>query len=203
MNCILCNGETTSFELIYHRCEQCFLVMKDHSLYLSKDEELHRYDMHRNDSMDLNYRNFILKAILPIAEFSFNSHLDFGSGKSSVLVDYYKNKGSYSVPYDLYYFNDQKVFNEKFDLITMTEVIEHLKGPMFELERLVSILNTGGFLVVMTSFYCEDIDFKNWWYKNDFTHIAFYSHQTFEYIAKKFNLKIFYFDHKSVVILQK
>jgi hypothetical protein len=85
----------------------------------------------------------------------------------------------------------------------MTEVIEHLRDPKFELERLVSMLNPNGFLSIMTSFYNESIDFKTWWYKNDFTHIAFYSHQTFEYIAKRFNLELFYYDHKSVVIFKK
>jgi hypothetical protein len=45
----------------------------------------------------------------------------------------------------------------------------------------------------MTELYNEGIDFASWYYKNDPTHVFFYSQETFEWIKKEFcfsNVKV-------------
>jgi hypothetical protein len=41
-------------------------------------------------------------------------------------------------------------------------------------------------LYLMTEVYNEGIDFASWYYKNDPTHVFFYSRETFEWIKKEF-----------------
>ena len=41
-------------------------------------------------------------------------------------------------------------------------------------------------LYLMTELYNEGIDFARWYYKNDPTHVFFYSQETFDWIKKEF-----------------
>ena len=38
----------------------------------------------------------------------------------------------------------------------------------------------------MTEIYNQDINFRNWYYKEDFTHIFFYQKETLQWIKNKF-----------------
>ncbi len=92
--------------------------------------------------------------------------------------------------YDKFYARDQSVFERSFDFITLTEVLEHLCDPVFELERLASILKPKGILAVMTQTLTQDIDFKSWYYKNDPSHIGFYNERSLRDLASLLGLEI-------------
>jgi hypothetical protein len=49
--------------------------------------------------------------------------------------------------------------------------------------RLDSLLEEGGWLGIMTNFYNNSIDFEDWYYRKDPTHVVFYTEQTLEVIA--------------------
>ncbi|NQU18321.1 MAG: class I SAM-dependent methyltransferase, partial [Candidatus Saganbacteria bacterium] len=106
---------------------------------------------------------------------------------------------------DIYdkYFSPEKVYtNKKYDLITATEVFEHLKDPVAILKLLKSHLNKNGVLAVMTLFHPKDIEqFKKWWYRRDSTHIAFYTPKTFEYMASLFKMDSKVVDKKNILTL--
>lgn len=46
--------------------------------------------------------------------------------------------------FDKFYAPDSKVFRKRYDFITATEVLEHLKKPKVELNRLWALLPPGG-----------------------------------------------------------
>jgi citrate lyase synthetase len=41
----------------------------------------------------------------------------------------------------------------------------------------------------MTDLYDESIDFAKWYYKNDVTHVFFYTKETFVWIQKEFGFR--------------
>jgi len=65
------------------------------------------------------------------------------------------------------------------------------------------LLNPGGIWVVMTHFWNETTNFKNWGYAHDPTHVIFYHEETFRFIAANFGFEILEYQKERVVILRK
>ena len=59
-----------------------------------------------------------------------------------------------------------------------------------EIDRLTSMLNSNGTILIMTLLYHDELDFDTWFYKKDPTHVFLYRKETFEYIAKENKLEI-------------
>lgn len=74
----------------------------------------------------------------------------------------------------------------KFDFVTCTEVVEHFEQPLVGFEELFSYLQKESALVVMTETYPPNQPMAEWYYARDFTHLHFYSPETFEWIAQHF-----------------
>lgn len=208
--CPLCKHEqTTLFEdltkehdqRLYYHCENCDLVFADPKSWLIPEEEKKRYEIHQNDSDDERYRAFLDKLLVPLSK-KITDHsrgLDFGCGPGPTISVMMSERGHDMKNYDPFFCDDKSVFNETFQFITCTEVLEHMFRPMVELKLMVSLLEQEGVLGLMTEFR-EDVDFKTWWYKNDPTHICFYSKKTFKWIADQLNCLV-EFHGSSVAIL--
>ncbi|HHS91769.1 MAG TPA: class I SAM-dependent methyltransferase [Campylobacterales bacterium] len=149
------------------------------------------------------FESFIDKAIAPYQEY-IQTILDFGSGPTPVFATLLERRGFEVDIYDLYY-APQKVYEKRcYDLITSTEVFEHLSKPLETLAMLVSHLNPKGYVVLMTKFPPdEDEVFLNWWYRRDPTHIGFFTPKSFEVMADKVGLKVLDVFDDNVVIFQK
>lgn len=129
--------------------------------------------------------------------------LDFGCGKVPVLGNILKRVGLQSDVYDLYFHSEKIYEGKEYELITSTEVVEHLKDPKEYLRLFKSLLKRDGYLVLMTKFLPEsEKEFLNWWYIRDETHISFFSFKTFEKIAQIFGLEIVDTNHKDVIVLK-
>jgi SAM-dependent methyltransferase len=128
--------------------------------------------------------------------------LDFGSGPGPTLSKMFEEDGYKMDIYDIFYAKNEMVFDKIYDFITMSEVIEHIHNLDIELNRVWSILKSGGFLGIMTAFRPTDEEFANWYYKRDLTHVRFFSEKTFRYIAHTLGATIVYIDN-GVVILKK
>lgn len=85
--------------------------------------------------------------------------------------------------YDLYYFPEKAVLAQQYDFVTATEVVEHLREPASELERIWDCVKPGGILGIMTRLVRNREAFSCWHYKNDPTHIQFFSLPTLRYLA--------------------
>ena len=87
--------------------------------------------------------------------------------------------------YDPFYARDDEVLKQDYDFITASEVVEHLHDPATELERLWSMLKPGGWLGIMTKLALDKEAFAKWHYKNDLTHVCFFSRETMEWLARR------------------
>jgi len=176
----------------YLKCNECDLVFVTNDYHLSIDQEKSRYDLHQNNPQDQNYRAFLSKLADPVLGYlKPNSNgLDFGCGPGPTLSLLFEEKEHQVTLFDKFYVNNPSVFNTQYDFITATEVVEHLENPGNELARLFSMLNKDGVLAVMTQLLHKDIDFSSWYYKDDPTHICFFSKKTFEYLAKKYQARL-------------
>ena len=106
--------------------------------------------------------------------------------------------------YDLFYAKDKTYIGQQYDVITCTEVVEHLKDPMPYFELFSQLLNNNGVLAIMTLFHENEEDsFKEWHYIRDCTHISFYTPKTFHFIAKETGFRIIYTDNHRYMTLAK
>lgn len=104
--------------------------------------------------------------------------------------------------YDHFYAPDTQPLECSYDFITASEVVEHLHQPGCELERLWSCLKPNGWLGIMTKRVIDQQAFTTWHYKNDPTHVCFFSVETFEWLAKRWGATLI-FPEKDVVLLKK
>ena len=94
---------------------------------------------------------------------------------------------------------------QKFDLVTMFDVFEHLSNPLAGMQDLMSYLKPGGTLFVGTA----DLDHWSWyatrgnhWYLDPMQHIAVGSRRHFEWVRSVLpaaNLRIYRLSHRPPV----
>lgn len=188
----------------YLRCHRCLLVYIEDKFILSSEKEKAIYDLHENDVNDAGYKKFLSRLTQPMEQFiPPESHgLDFGCGPGPALAKMMEAKGFKMSLYDLYYFPDKKKLEEKYDFICSTEVAEHVKDSKSLFDTFNKCLKTNGVLGLMTKLALDKEAFSKWHYKNDPTHIRFFSVETFEWIAKQWNLNVQFFGN-DVIILRK
>lgn len=174
----------------YYQCQNCRLIFAPSTDRPDRDEEFARYETHENDPEDEGYRNFLGQLFDPLNELlkPESKGLDFGSGPGPTLNLMFEEAGHEMSIYDSFYDDDASVFDETYDFITATEVVEHLFNPSKELERLWDCLRPGGYLGIMTKIAEDDVVFfANWHYRLDITHVTFYTKDTFYWLADHWN----------------
>ena len=208
-NCPLCSSKQTQLYYTddirqYHACSACEFVFVLSNFRLNEVEEKARYDLHNNDPNDADYRRFLSQVADPLCQRlpKRAEGLDFGCGPGPTLSVMLEERGYKVDLFDKFYAQDRAVFSRKYDFITATEVLEHLSQPAFELNRLYNMLNPGGVLGVMTEMLPDNTHFADWYYKNDPTHIVFFSQKTFQYLAKLWRAKLTIVSDR-VVIFEK
>jgi len=188
----------------YLQCGVCYLVFVPAVYFLPKEEEKQRYDVHKNSPEDQGYRKFLGRTFLPMKKMLLpgSSGLDFGSGSGPTLSVMFQEIGHKVSIYDYFYAHDISVFQKEYDFITATEVLEHLRHPQEELDRLWACLKQGGKLGIMTKLVLNKKAFSSWHYKTDPTHICFFSKATFHWLARRWQAEIDFID-KDVVFFYK
>ncbi|TNF08761.1 MAG: class I SAM-dependent methyltransferase [Bacillota bacterium] len=211
-NCPLCNHETSSFihekfGIVFHECPHCELIFKDSSNYINESAELDVYLRHQNSLENIGYvnylMNFIEQGVTPFIQ--SGKALEFGSGPSPVLAHLLKTHYKFEVDIYDYYFSPHKIYEGKtYDLITSTEVIEHIQKPEKVFELFHALLNQQGILSLMTLFYPKDRDvFKDWFYIRDPSHVTFYTPKTMTYIAETFGFELLFHNDYRVTVFKK
>lgn len=206
MVCPLCSSKNSNDyaqddKREFYRCIQCDLIFVDPKYWPEKSEEKRIYDQHQNHPADQGYRKFLSQLSDPMIErLKLGAKgLDFGCGPGPTLSVLFEERAFKMNLYDPFYFANEEVLREEYDFITCTEVFEHLQSPMKELELLLSLLKSGGLLGLMTKMTDEVRDFPSWYYKNDMTHICFYSKNTFRYLAKRFFLGLDFYGDNTII----
>jgi len=188
----------------YLKCRHCDFVFVPKIYHLSEKDERARYDSHNNDPEDDRYRNFLSQLLSPLQDKISKgaSGLDFGSGPGPTLSLILEERG-YSVDlYDKFYAKNDVVFEKQYDFITASEVVEHLKQPLVELSRLMGLLKSNGVFAIMTEILTPQIDFNQWYYKKDPSHIGFFSEKALNYLAEKWQAELYVISER-VVIFKK
>ncbi len=208
--CPLCGVETEdSFfrdkSRGYIRCPECCLVFVSPEQFLPAEEEKSRYDLHQNDPADAGYRKFLGRICGPVLErlAARSRGLDFGSGPGPTLSVMFEEAGHTVSIYDRYYANDPSVLEKQYDFITATEVLEHLHEPREELDTLWGCLRPGGILGVMTRLVPGKDVFPDWHYIRDLTHVCFFSSETLEWLAARWNADLEFVAEDAAVFLKK
>lgn len=200
--CPLCHGEQgreiyrdrpeLRHHRAYYRCDRCNLIFVLPSSFLSFQAEKAEYDLHQNHSQDLGYRRFLSRLAKPLLDrlAPASRGLDFGSGPGPTLSVMLTEAGHTVALYDPFYAVDAAVFECQYDFISATEVVEHLRQPQQELDRLWSCLKPSGTFGLMTKLSRDDAAFARWHYKSDRTHICFFSVLTFEWLAARWQAEL-------------
>ena len=204
--CPLCNSNLTeSFHRDsyreYLKCGNCDFVFVPKIYHLSEKDERARYDSHNNDPADDRYRNFLSQLLSPLQEKipKIANGLDFGSGPGPTLSLMLEECG-YSVDlYDKFYAMNDDIFDKQYDFITASEVVEHLMQPLTELSRLMGLLKTNGVLAIMTQILTPQIDFEQWYYKHDPSHIGFFTEKTLNYLSEKWQAELYVISDRVVI----
>jgi len=209
--CKICNSKTSSFRVIksnklYHKCINCDFIWLDDNFIVSNQIEMERYNLHENTIENTGYvnffKNFINFAVTPYKE-QVKTILDYGCGTEPVLAELLKNEG-YKVNYYDLYFHKNEYKNKNYDMVLSTEVIEHTKSPLKIIKDLLSVITNDGILAIMTLFTPpKEQDFNTWWYKDDITHISFFTENTFKIICSLLECKIISSNNKNIIVLQK
>ena len=208
-NCPLCNSAVGEIfhrdrRRDYYRCPSCGLTFVPPEQYLDSEAEKAEYDLHQNSPHDAGYRRFLSRFFGPMCDglAAGSSGLDFGSGPGPTLSIMFEEEGYCMALYDRFYADDRSVLKDKYDFICATEVVEHLHQPMEELDRLWLCLKKGGRLGIMTKLALDETTFSKWHYKNDGTHVCFFSEVTARWLAERWHAKLTFAD-KDVMIYFK
>ena len=190
MKCTLCGSDTESYiiwrEKEYHKCRGCNSVLLNSKYYLNEEEEKKRYEKHNNDVYDPRYQKFVS----PVVDGVLRDYgketlgLDFGAGTGPVITKMLKDQDYKIKIYDPFFANYPEKLEEKYDYIVCCEVMEHFHNPKEEFQLMKSLLKEGGSIYLKTKLYSEEIDFIDWSYKNDDTHVFFYHRDALEWIRK-------------------
>ncbi|MBO8129762.1 MAG: class I SAM-dependent methyltransferase [Peptococcaceae bacterium] len=207
--CTLCRQvsfEIKGLEKRYYRCPNCDLFFLDPECHLSPEEEKERYTLHDNTCENKGYvamfRRFIRKAVEPYKD-TIRNALDYGCGPGPVLKVLLEDMGIKTDIYDPYFFPSRVFQDKQYDLITCTEVLEHIADPLEAFNTFTAYLKVGGILALMTRFRPPMDEFKEWWYRQDPTHVSFYSVRTFEWLARHFPLRLRYIDNRDTCVFEK
>lgn len=202
-----CNDITYYFEdkrRRYLQCAECDLVFVHKDDQLSLDDERAIYDLHQNALEDEGYRKFLSRVVDPLTALlkTGAKGLDFGCGPGPLLALMLQEQGAKVSKYDPFYYPDTCVLETTYDFVTATEVVEHFNFPKQGIEQLVSLLKKSSLLAVMTKRVRSKEAFSTWHYKNDLTHVAFFSDVTFRWIAQTYGLTEVY-KSSDVIIFEK
>ena len=205
--CPLCGGRDNRFagqdsRRHFYRCASCHLVFVPPNERLSKARERRHYLNHQNSPTDQKYRAFLDRLFTPMnARLPPHSHgLDFGCGPGPALHLLFEEAGHTMRCYDPYFAPQKELLDNTYDFITLSEVVEHLYFPGEVFSQLLQMVVEGGRIGIMTRFLLPDTPIETWFYKNDETHVCFFSTQTFVCMAKQFQAQLQLEDNVAILI---
>ena len=190
----------------YFACGACgfiFLASEDRlPLQLQKA----RYLRHENSLSEKGYRSFLdsflRKTVIPYVE-KGTRVLDFGSGPVPAFSWLLKQNGYRVDSFDPVFCPDYSWRKRRYGAVILVEVLEHLTDPVDTLSRLRDRLSPGGFLCIRSSLHEGDLSrFESWWYRQDPTHVSFFSAASLQHLAAKLGFVVISISENRDAILQ-
>lgn len=193
MDCTLCETPMNErADEFYFICTCCGAYVMDKRFHLQAAQEKARYEEHNNDVHDEGYQRFTAPITHAVLQQFGPAHagLDYGCGTGPVITKTLKEKGYKVRLYDPYFHPDPEYLKHQYDYIFSCEVFEHFYAPKTEIEKLLTLLKPDGWLLIMTHLYEDSVDFRQWYYRKDPTHVFIYTEKTLHYIARRYGLNI-------------
>lgn len=210
-SCPLCGDAASDLTMpsstgrTYAHCRTCDLIHAHIGDLLSPKVERARYSEHDNTLDNEGYvamfEEFLARAVIPYT--SGARALDFGCGPGPVLAHLLRRRGFIVDVYDPFFFPHRGFLSREYDLVTSTEVFEHLRDPAEVLETLCGLIAPGGVLAIMTHLHPGVDSFADWWYHRDPTHIVFYSERSLEWISGHWPLELVFTDSTKMATFQR
>jgi SAM-dependent methyltransferase len=113
--------------------------------------------------------------------------LDFGCG-NGMFVNALKTANLNVFGYDPYNPDFAKLPEQKFDIVTMIEVIEHTYSPFKEVEVISGLLKKGGILYIESSF-SDWVDEKHDYLNPTIGHSTVFSHQGLDILISRYDFR--------------
>jgi hypothetical protein len=176
----------------YELCPNCDLVQVHRSDLPTFSRERTRYEEHRNS--DRRYHDYLCefaqRRIVPLIGRSGHRGrlevIDYGSGPVAALAPVLRDLGLRVFGYDPFFGPFREPPSQSGDIVVLHEVVEHFSRPGSALPRAVAAMRRCGFLVVEAQTRPPDAAaFARWTYRQDPTHVAFYTRETFAHIARR------------------
>ena len=193
--CPLCDSNAILFwegnKKRFFKCSHCEAVHRDFDQFPSNLEETERYLKHEYNELDKGYYQFIRPLVEQILTKAFKGEelLDYGCGHQPVLAEYLSGQGYSCSHFDPLFYPDRSLLKKSFDHLICCEVMEHFHHPRQSFEEMYGLIKPGGYLFCMTDLYETADEFGNWYYKNDQTHVFFYSLKSLKVIADMIGFK--------------
>lgn len=204
MECLLCNSSEVHVvpnSIQFYTCHHCKSTFRDPKFFVSTAAEKLRYEKHNNDVEDEGYQSFVSPIVNAITQDFSNEQkgLDFGAGTGPVIAKLLEDRGFDISLYDPFFHPKEDVLKKKYDFIICCEVIEHFHNPLKEFELLQSMLKANGTLYCMTDMLPKPEKFANWYYKDDPTHVIFYSEENLIWIKERVGFRELNIDGRLLV----
>ena len=203
--CLICSSAADALTLEsgkkYSFCPECEFISIDKRFRISEKEARLRYLRHNNSSSNKGYVDMLRGLAGYITEHMPGEGrcvLDFGCGPVPVLGEILESKGFTVSIFDPLFFSNDDFTGKEYDAVILNEVIEHLESPHAVLSDLKRLLAPGGCFVFSSLLHSgSEDDFRNWWYKEDVTHISFFSERTVDVLARRIKMKKLHCDGRS------
>ena len=189
----------------YLICSSCRFISLHPEFRPEPLPERQRYLLHKNDITDKKYIEylgkfiFVLESRLP----SGSSVLDFGSGPEPVLSKLISEKGYKVTSYDPFFADTEYFLRAPFDAILVHETAEHFFDPAREFFRLAGLTGRYGLIILRTRLVPENQEsFTNWWYREDPTHVSFFSRHTLPFLARIMNANSYEIPEDDIIVFK-
>ena len=189
----------------YLQCQHCQLVFVPAHQHLHVQQEKAIYDLHQNGMDDIGYRQFLSRLTTPLLTQlkPAAAGLDYGCGPGPLLAAILTEAGHRMRVYDPLYAPDPEALQNSYDFITCTEVVEHFRQPGQEFQRLFGLLKADAHLGLMTKLVIDQAAFQNWHYKQDLTHVSFFSKPTLHWLAQCYHCEIAFYGSDVMIFTRR
>ncbi len=203
MKCKICGGVSAfvfkakmlyKYEVWYYSCMRCGFLQTEEPFWL---DEAYQSAINVYDTGILNRNDILARKLALLLFFAFGyrvTYLDYAGGYG-LLVRKMRDAG-----FDFYWLDkySTNLFargftyegKKKVALVTAVEVFEHLNEPIVDIEEMLSYSRN---IFFTTTLLPQPIPKPSeWWYYGfeHGQHIAFYSQETLQFIANKYNLHL-------------
>lgn len=182
----------------YWRCRTCGGISAAAECFLDSKAQRTRYLLHRNTLDSAGYEAFLRRFIEPVASFMQSAGLpvrrvfDYGCGPEPALIELMRRSifpGADIRGWDPFFFPECVPFDGGADLVVCLEVAEHFEDVDSSFAGLCRLCRPGGIAAVGTmEVPADDGAFLSWWYKEDCTHVSFYSRKAISAAARRAGL---------------